>query len=70
MQHRSKHLPIYTILIGLLLVSLGYNLILHHRLTKATEFIGAINPWISPYDYSLITKEIEKSESEKIQFTK
>ncbi len=68
MQHRSQHLPIYTILIGLLSVSFGYNLILYHRLTQANEFIRAMNPWVSVYEYNLITKEIEKLESEKTKY--
>ena len=65
MQHRSKHLPIYTMLIGLLSISFGYNLILNHRLNKANEFIRAMNPWISVYEYNLLTKEIERLESDK-----
>jgi len=65
MQYRSKHLPIYTILIGLLSVSFGYNIILNYRLNKSNEFISAVNPWVSLYEYNLLTKEIKKLESEK-----
>jgi hypothetical protein len=65
MQHRSRHLPVYTILIGLLLMSVGYSFILYHRLSKANEFISAMNPWLSVYEYNLLTKEIDRLESEK-----
>lgn len=66
MQHRSNHLPVYVILLGLLSMSFGYNLILNYRLTKANEFIRAMNPWVSQWEYSLLLKEIDRLESEKI----
>jgi hypothetical protein len=65
MKYRSKHLPVYTILIGFLLMSFGYNLILYHRLSKANEFIDAMNPWMSVYEYNLLTKEIDRLDSDK-----
>lgn len=65
MQHRSKHLPIYTFLIGLLLLSVGTNIVFYNRILILQDFIIGLNPWMTVDQFDLIQKEIIRLENEK-----
>lgn len=67
MQHRSKHLPIYTLLIGLLLLSIGTNCLFYNRILILQDFIIGLNPWVSINQFELLQKEISRLEKEKYQ---
>jgi hypothetical protein len=67
MQHRSKHLPIYSLLIGLLLLSVGTNIIFYNRILILQDFVVGVNPWINVNQFELLQKEIYRLENEKYQ---
>jgi hypothetical protein len=67
MNNRSKHLPVYTCLVGLLLLSFGFNLILYSRISILQEYIISTNPWVSLKQFDLLEKEIDRLDSEKYQ---
>jgi len=65
MSNRSKHLPFYTFLIGLLTLSIGINILFYNRILILQDFIFGTNPWISVDQYNLIEKEIQRLDNEK-----
>ncbi len=65
MNHRSKHLPIYTFLVGMLLFSIGTNIIFYNRITILQDFIVGCNPWMTVDQFDHIQKEIDRLEQEK-----
>lgn len=65
MINRSKHLPVYSILIGLLMVSVGFNIIFYHRISNLQDFIKGLNPWISVEHFDLMKTEINRLENEQ-----
>ena len=67
MQYRSKHLPIYTFLIGLLLLSIGTNVLFYNRILILQDFIFGVNPWVTVDQLGLIEQEITRLENEKYQ---
>lgn len=64
---RSKHLTIYSFIIGLLLLSFGFNLIFYNRIVILQEYIGSTNPWLSVKQFDLLKKEIDRLDGEKYQ---
>lgn len=67
MQHRSKHLPVYTLLVGLLLLSVGTNVLFYNRILILQDFIIGLNPWVTVNQFDLIKQEITRLEQEKYQ---
>lgn len=67
MNYRSKHLPIYTMLIGLMLVSIGFNILFYGRILILQEFMKATNPWVSENEFDLFKKELSRLESKKYE---
>jgi len=67
MNNRSKHLTIYTFLIGLLLLSFGFNLVFYNRVIILQEHIISANPWVDVKQFDLLEKEIDRLDSEKYQ---
>lgn len=65
MNYRSKHLPIYTMLIGLLLVSIGFNILLYGRIIILQEFLKVSNPWVSEKEFKLFKQELFRLENIK-----
>ena len=64
---RSKHLTTYTFLIGLLLLSFGFNLVFYNRILIFQEHIISTDPWISVQEFNSIKKEINRLENERYQ---
>jgi hypothetical protein len=64
---RSKHLPIYTFLVGMMLFSIGTNIIFYNRITLLQDFIMGSNPWMTVDQFDHIQKEIQRLENEKYQ---
>jgi len=65
MNNRSKHLTTYTFLIGLLLLSFGFNLVFYNRILIFQEHIISADPWISVQEFNSIKKEINRLENER-----
>jgi hypothetical protein len=64
---RSKHLTTYTFLVGLLLLSFGFNLVFYNRIVIFQEYVGSTNPWVSVKQFDLLEKEIGRLDSQKYQ---
>ena len=67
MNYRSKHLPIYTFLIGMLLFSIGTNILFYSRIMILQDFIMGSNPWMTVDQFDHIQQEIQRLENEKYQ---
>jgi hypothetical protein len=67
MNNRSKHLTTYTFLVGLLLLSFGFNLVFYNRIVILQEYVGSTNPWVSVKQFDLLEKEIDRLDSQKYQ---
>lgn len=67
MQHRSKHLPIYTFLIGMLILSIGTNVLFYNRILILQDFIFGPNHWVTVDQLNLFEKEISRLENERYQ---
>jgi hypothetical protein len=67
MNNRSKHLTTYTFLVGLLLLSFGFNLVFYNRIVILQEYVGSTNPWVSVKQFDLLEKEIGRLDSQKYQ---
>lgn len=70
MTDRIKNLPVYVMLVGCLLISFGFNLILYNRVIILQDFIKGINPWMSVEQFDLLKTEIDRLESQKYNITK
>jgi len=64
---RSKHLTTYTFLVGLLLLSFGFNLVFYNRIVILQEYVSSTNPWVSVKQFDLLEKEIGRLDSQKYQ---
>lgn len=60
MQYRSKHLPIYTMLIGLLLLSVATNILFYNRILILQDFLFESNPWVTSDEFNSMKLEINK----------
>jgi hypothetical protein len=67
MKYRSKHLPVYTFLVGMLLFSIGTNILFYNRIMILQDFIMGSNPWMTVDQFDHIQKEIQRLENEKYQ---
>ena len=67
MNYRSKHLPIYTFLIGMLLFSIGTNILFYSRIMILQDFIMGSHPWMTVDQFDHIQQEIQRLENEKYQ---
>jgi hypothetical protein len=67
MNYRSKHLPIYTFLIGMLLFSIGTNILFYSRIMILQDFIMGFHPWMTVDQFDHIQQEIQRLENEKYQ---
>ena len=67
MNNRSKHLTTYTFLIGLLLLSFGFNLVFYNRILILQEHIISANPWVDVKQFDLLEKECDRLDSQKYQ---
>jgi hypothetical protein len=65
MTHRIKNLGLITFLFGLLILSLGYNCLLTHRLNCLCESIEHANYWVSPHEYQQMEAELNRLETTK-----
>jgi vacuolar-type H+-ATPase subunit I/STV1 len=65
MNNRSKHLTTYTFLIGLLLLSFGFNLVFYNRILILQEHIISANPWMNVQEFNSIEKEINRLENKR-----
>jgi hypothetical protein len=65
MCNRSKHLPVYTLLIGLLIISFATNILFYNRILILQDFVSGINPWISTPELESIKKEINWLSNQK-----
>ena len=63
MTHRSKHMPFYCILVGGLLISVGFNILQYNRI-KALEAMTVQN-WLSVQEYEMIQREINRLDNVK-----
>lgn len=70
MINRSKHITIYSLLIGILFLSIGFNFMFYHRLVILQEFIKTTNPWVTNSELNLIEQEINRLENTKYQIFK
>ena len=64
MMYRSKHLPWYTFLVGLLFLSVSFNYLFY---TKIKTLNSYINPWVSVEQFNSIELEIHRLENERYQ---
>ncbi len=62
MSNRSFHMPYYCLLVGLLLMSVGYNIILYNRIDQLK--IQNSPSWITSQEMQLIEQEIRRLELE------
>jgi hypothetical protein len=60
MMYRSKHLTIYTFLIGCLIFSLCTNVLFYGRILILQDFLKGSNPWVSIEELNSLRKEIDK----------
>lgn len=67
MTNRSKHLPFYTILIGLMLLSVGFNILFYGRILILQDFIKATNPWVSVQEFNMFKRELLRLEKTKYE---
>ena len=68
MSNRSFHMPYYCLLVGLLSMSVGYNILLWHRIELLT--IKNDTSWVSSQDIKQIEQEIERLEKESAKLNK
>ena len=64
---RSKHLSIYTFLVGMLLFSIGMNIIFYNRILILQDFITGCNPWVTEDEFDRFRQEIDRLDNEKYQ---
>lgn len=67
MQNRSKHLSIYTFLIGILLLSIGMNIVFYNRILILQDFIIGFKPWVTDNEFELLKKEISRLEQDRYE---
>ena len=60
MLNRSVHMPYYCILIGLLSMSVGYNILFWNHIQILT--VKQSSSWVTPQEMQLIQQEIERLE--------
>lgn len=65
MNYRSKHLPIYTFLIGILILSLSFNYYFYQKITELNQYISYTNYWVTPKEFQDFKQEIKRLESFK-----
>lgn len=65
MTQRSKHLSVYALLIGLLILSFATNILFYNRILILQDFITGSNPWISKEEFISIEKEINRLSENK-----
>jgi hypothetical protein len=65
MINRSKHLPVYTMLVGLMLLSVGFNFFLYGRILILQDFIKETNYWVSVQELDMFEKELLRLENTK-----
>jgi Tfp pilus assembly protein PilO len=64
MIHRKKELTFFVILVGCLLLSLGYNWHLSWCIQRLENAIQR-NSWVTPLEYQKIVEEIKRLENVK-----
>lgn len=67
MQNRSIHLTIYSFLIGLLLLSIGTNILFYNRILILQDFLLGTNNWMTTEQFDLVAEEISRLEKEQYQ---
>jgi hypothetical protein len=65
MIYRSKHLPWYTFLVGLLFLSVSFNYLLYTKIKTLNSYISCVNPWMSVEQFISIQQEIHSLENER-----
>jgi hypothetical protein len=68
MSNRSVHMPYYCILIGLLSMSIGYNILFWHRIEVLT--LKQDTTWVTPEQMELIKQEIDRLERQSVNSPK
>ena len=58
MSYRSKHLPFYTMLVGALLLSVGFNFLQNNRIKYLEKHRNHV--WVTDLEYEKIKQEIER----------
>jgi Tfp pilus assembly protein PilO len=66
MIHRKKESTFFVILVGLLLISLGYNWHLTQCIQRLENSIQC-NRWLTPLEYQKITEELKRLENTKYE---
>lgn len=66
MTYRKKELTFFVVLIGCLLLSLGYNWHLIQCVQRLENSI-ICNRWLSPLEYQKITEELKRLENTKYE---
>jgi hypothetical protein len=67
MNYRSKHLTAYTFLIGMLLFSVGTNILFYNRIMILQDFIIGSNTWMTVDQFDHIQEEIQRLANEQYQ---
>ena len=67
MTNRSKHLTLYTMLIGLMLLSVCFNILFYGRILILQDFVKATNPWVSVQEFDMFKKELLRLEKTKYE---
>lgn len=65
MINRSKHLPIYTFLIGIILFSVGTNIVFYNRILILQDFMLGANPWVDLDHFHSMKQEIKRLQNNK-----
>lgn len=60
MTHRSFHLPIYTMLVGLLITSTGFNILAFNHLRETTQIVNKSKSPVSDQELHKMIKEVER----------
>lgn len=60
MTQRSVHLTIYTLLVGLILISFGYNLIAFSYLNQLQQVVGSDNPPVEDEELRKMMEEVKR----------
>lgn len=66
MINRSNNLTYFTVCIGCLLLSIGYNIYLSERIRDLENTIHC-NRWVSPFDYEQIKNELLRLDKVKYE---
>jgi hypothetical protein len=65
MINRSKHLPIYILLIGIILFSVGINIVFYNRILILQDFMVGANPWVDLEQFHSMKQEIQRLQNDK-----